>query len=647
MIRWVLVLVVLLCFFNTYAISVSSEYAIKNKEDKDTLFIKQLREIAYSKNLDSLERVFANFTQNTLNENRLAQGQSLLNEIIADKSLSDTLKILAFKNKAVLYGQIDLNKKRDAFNGAIQLIQTKNCLPNLLPVYQLEVAKTHLSQSRFLDATEALNSIHFDAVKDPEKQVEIMGISGLLYLQMDDTLKALQQLNDALRIAQKHTDYFGLGTIHSSIGNLKIKFSQHYGDAIFHFRSSMQAFQKAGYAHYALGSQADIGASFARMFELDSARYYLEKSYNEALEMGAIYDQAICAKELGSLYNKLGKPQDALRYCLEAKLLNWEYASYTFRNTCALCLANAYEAMDKYDSSLFYFKVYHAYLDSTLSKSETKAIAKFNAELEKQLFVAEQEKINLKTAQQLKTRNLYILFLSILSVLILGIFILLLRGAKNRKKRELIEQQEKNQREFSKGLLQSLEDERKRVSMELHDSVGQILVVAGRNVSNKQFEQVEPMLHNALSEVRTISQGLHPYILEKMGLEDAILNLIHTADSNHDLFIESEVDLAQSELSKDQEIHVYRIVQELLSNCIKHAQSPSLGIEIHSDEKEIRIYISDKGRGFDVNDLQSKKSMSLGMKTLHERVVLLNGTIHFESKPNLGTTVTVIIPSKP
>jgi len=351
--------------------------------------------------------------------------------------------------------------------------------------------------------------------------------------------------------------------------------------------------------------------------------------------------------ELGVIYNKLGQAQKALDLCLEAKALNWNYGSYNFLISCSSCLAKAYEAKNDFESALHYLKLNQAYSDSISNKSQANALAKFNAELEKQVFVAAQEKLNFEKDQVLKTRNLVITFLSVLSLFIVVIFLLILWVVKNRKKREVIELKEKNQREFVKSLLQSLEDERKRVSMELHDSVGQILVVAGRNVANKQYDQVEPMLQNALNEVRTISQGLHPYVLEKMGLQDAILNLIHAADSSHDIFIESDVDLTFSQLTKEQEIHVYRIVQELISNCLKHAQSPSLVVEIESNDAQIKIFLSDKGIGFNTTELNQKKTMSLGMKTLHERVELLKGKIHFDSKPNRGTTVTITIPSKP
>lgn len=613
---------------------------------ENEVFFNRIRREVRTKSIDSIETAFSEFIRQKIINNKLQSGHKALDTIINGGTFSDTLKILAYKNKAVLFGQVDLSKKRNAFIAAIKLINENDCLPDLLPIYQLEIAKTYLSQDNFLDATNTLNKLNIAHIQNPEKKVEVLGFCGLLYAQMDDTIQALNKLNEAILIASKNKDYFGLGTIHSSLANIYSNKYNQLKKAIRHFRISMNSFHKAGYHHYSLGSQTDIGITFSRLKMNDSAFYYLQKSYDESVKMGSKYDQSICAKELGVLYNKLGKPEKALKFCTEAKELIWNNTSDNFRYSCAFCLSKAFEALNEFDSSLYYYKIYHAYRDSTLNKDETKAIAKFNSELEKQLYVAEQEKANLEKDQVLKTRNLYIIFLSILALSIIGIFLLILHGVKNKKKREFIEQKEKNQREFSKRLLQSLEDERKRVSMELHDSVGQLLVVAGRNVFNKQFEQVESMLQNALNEVRTISQGLHPYVLEKMGLEDALLNLIHSVDNSHDIFIESEVNLSHNQLSKEQEIHIFRIVQELISNCLKHAESPSLIIEIQSDKTQIRIFVSDRGKGFELDEINTKKGMYLGMKTLHERVEILNGKIHIDSQPNQGTTITILIPFK-
>jgi signal transduction histidine kinase len=614
-------------------------------EHSNSYFLRKINETLRFQNLDSLDVVFSDFVKDKIKNNQLAQGHAALNQIIADSKLSDTLKILAYKNKAILFGQIDYTKKRKAFESAIKIIRQKGILHDLQPVYEVEIAKTYLSQSNFLGATKALNKVNIASIQNPEKKVEILGVCGLIYARMDDSIQALKKLDEAVSIATKNNDYFGLGTIHSSLGNIYSTNFHHPQKAIVHFRISMNAFEKAGYDHYALGSQADIGVTYSRMKILDSALYYLQKSYDESIKMGSIFDQSICAKELGMLYNQLKKPQKALNMCKEAKDLIWDYASDNFRYSCASCLSKAYETLHQYDSSLVYYKLYHLYRDSTFNKDETKALAKFNAELEKQVFVAEQEKINLKKDQLLKTRKLYITFLSILALLISGIFLLILRGNINRKKRELIEQEEKSQRAFSQQLLQSQEDEKIRISRELHDSVGQDLILLKNKAQSLKDQGLESCISETLNNVRRITQGLHPFVLERFGLTSALKKLIETVDANSSIFISEEVDEIDNLLTKQQELGVYRIVQESINNILKHSESPSALIVVAKEMNTIVLKIKDYGKGFDWSE-KSKIKNSLGMKTLQERAKILNAELSITSIVAKGTTIHLKIPIK-
>lgn len=637
-----LLLTILICC--SIAVLYAQSKTTPKQIDQD--FLSQLLIFSNQRNLDSLEKTYSRFAKEKIQVNETKSGLETLEIIIREEKFSDTLKILAYKSKGIISGQNNLTKKRVAFEQAIVLMNNSQTLLDLIPHYQLEVAKTYLSQSKFREATSVLNKIDLQKETDTLKKIEIMGLSGLLYAQMDDNTKALSTLNKALILAQKSNDYFGIGSINSSMGNIFANQVHDNKGAIEHYRSSIIAFKKAGYDHYALGSQVDLGAVFLRNNQLDSAMFYLNSSYTEAVNIGSDYDRALSAKELGVLFNKLKKPERALGYCREAKSLIWDYTSDNFKQSCASCLSQAFEALKDYDSSLFYYKIYHNYVDSVLNDDEKKAIAKFNAELEKQVYIDKQEKLNLKKDQLLETRKITIRFLVLLGISSLVIFLLILTVLKNRKKRELLAQQEKSQRKYTQDLLQSLEKERKRFSMELHDSVGQLLVVAGRNVKEQQYEGVEEHIQNALNEVRTISQGMHPYVLEKLGLQDAIANLIYLADKSSEMFIESEIDLQDVQLSSDQEIHIYRILQELVSNSIKHSNSPSLLIELLRKENRISILVQDRGVGFNPDEISSNKRTSLGWKTLHERVSLLHGTIKIDSRLNSGTSISIQIPIK-
>ena len=156
-----------------------------------------------------MELVFSAFIKDQMARNRLKEGHAVLNQLIANVHSSDTIRILAYKNKAILYGQEDLSKKRKAFEDAIQLIEEKKIMKFLIPIYQVEISKTYLSQSNFSRATFYLNKVDIAKIRDPEKKVEILGVIGVLYAQMDDTLQAVKVLNEAIVLSKKNKDYFG------------------------------------------------------------------------------------------------------------------------------------------------------------------------------------------------------------------------------------------------------------------------------------------------------------------------------------------------------------------------------------------------------------------------------------------------------
>lgn len=232
--------------FYTYHESKAATVLVEQKqvslEDSTSFFIHKLDQALRLKNLDSLDAIFLSFVKNKLENNDLAQGHSLLNQIIADKTLSDTLKILAFKNKAILFGQIDYTKKRHAFESALKIIRETGILSDLIPIYNIEIAKTYLSQLNFLGATSTLKKINISSIQNLEKKVENLGICGVLYSQMRDTSQALSALNEAISIARQNNDYFGIGTINSTLGGIYSAQLKQRQTAIDYYRISMNAF---------------------------------------------------------------------------------------------------------------------------------------------------------------------------------------------------------------------------------------------------------------------------------------------------------------------------------------------------------------------------------------------------------------------
>ncbi len=201
------------------------------------------------------------------------------------------------------------------------------------------------------------------------------------------------------------------------------------------------------------------------------------------------------------------------------------------------------------------------------------------------------------------------------------------------------------------SVLDAQENERQRLSRDLHDGLGQMLLAVKiklEQIQNKGFDHSEKLLSeaivllkNSISEIRTISNNLMPNVLANFGLKEGIKRLCFdfesTTNINFDINCEEFND---TKLEPRIQIYIFRIIQELINNIVKHSSADYVIIQIKSTKPYLEIFISDNGIGFDL----SKKNSGNGINNIKERTELLGGEIMFESKLSKGTKVILKIP---
>ena len=229
-----------------------------------------------------------------------------------------------------------------------------------------------------------------------------------------------------------------------------------------------------------------------------------------------------------------------------------------------------------------------------------------------------------------------ILFGGIATLLIFGL-ILLFRNQRHLKSNKTLQER------FSQELLISQEGERRRISKDLHDGVGQQLLVIKNRLMSFGDEETKKMVDHTIEEVRTISRDLHPFQLQEMGITKAIEYTINQIDENTTLFISAEIDNIDNIFSKEDEVNIYRIVQESLSNILKHAKAEAGKVSIKKFSNDIVISIRDNGIGFDFAE-KYQDVKSLGLKTLLERTRFLKGQMKVTSKKDNGTVIEFQFP---
>ena len=211
--------------------------------------------------------------------------------------------------------------------------------------------------------------------------------------------------------------------------------------------------------------------------------------------------------------------------------------------------------------------------------------------------------------------------------------------------------------EFSRQLIESQEAERKRVAGELHDGLGQELMViinqaqmalrsAAADSTREQIQEIAGTASRAINNVREIAFDLSPYHLEQIGLVESMKSKVDKVASLSSIKFTVECDPVDRLMTKDLELNVYRIVQECVNNIVKHSQASQGRIGLKAIDHRIEIIISDDGIGFDASApvRGSQMQNGFGLRGLAERVKLIKGSLEINSSPGSGTRISIRIP---
>ena len=218
-------------------------------------------------------------------------------------------------------------------------------------------------------------------------------------------------------------------------------------------------------------------------------------------------------------------------------------------------------------------------------------------------------------------------------------------------------QQSEQLRELSKRLLQTQDEERRRIARDLHDSAGQILTALGMNLASitqrvgrnadlgKVAEECRELVHQLSKEIRTLSYLLHPPLLDENGLSDAIRWYTQGLAERSGLKFELDIPEDFGRLTDDMEVAIFRIVQECLTNIHRHSGGKTATIRLSRNIEKVFLEIQDDGTGIPGETLAAITTQRSGVGTtgMRERVGHFRGTIDIQSNAN-GTKISVTFP---
>jgi len=203
-------------------------------------------------------------------------------------------------------------------------------------------------------------------------------------------------------------------------------------------------------------------------------------------------------------------------------------------------------------------------------------------------------------------------------------------------------------------LISAQEDERRRIARELHDEAGQALTAlilnlemaenAGAGIEPQRLARLRGIAEDTLAELRRMIYDLRPTILDDLGLAAAVRWYVKENVEPQGLRVTMSITGADDRLPHHIETAVFRILQEALTNILKHAQAHRAEIVVAVTPQDVRLTIADDGRGFDLSQVATRREGGMGLMGMRERAELLGGTLRMVSRSGGGTRVEAMIP---
>ncbi len=390
-----------------------------------------------------------------------------------------------------------------------------------------------------------------------------------------------------------------------------------------------------------------------KVMQYDSAILY----YNRALQLfnsiNIQFDKALVLQNIGHAYLKKKDFANAIKFSKLATELSRNLQFDQLQTLSLLDLVQAEENMGNIPESYKYLKQYVEVNDSIQSRNNQKKVYDLEAK-----YLAQKKEVILQSQQRLiRQKNLLNYLLTAGVLLLLVTIVLLYFNYRNKQKlqlQQIIELETQQKLTATEAVLKGEEQERTRLAKDLHDGLGGMLsgikysfnTMKGNMVmtpNNAQaFERSMDMLDSSIKEMRRVAHNMMPEALVKFGLDTALkdfCNEIHQSGILHISY--QSIGLDAVAIDQTVGITIYRIVQELINNTMKHAAAKNAIVQVTRTNGHLSVTVEDDGKGFDTFKLM--QSTGIGWSNIQNRVEFLKGKLDVDSQVEKGTSVHIEI----
>ncbi len=613
----------------------------------------------------------------------------------------------AFINRGNLFYITGQHKKAIVcYDSSISIAQVNNNLTDLGKANNNKAGcLTELGDYKgALEANEASRK-SFETLKDTVSVVNSYLVRGNIFFAQDILDEAIAAYEMGLEKLSHHDEILLKGNLLNNVG-LILNEGKQWRKAITYLKKTASIYQSLNLTPK--DAYTNLGEAY-RHINLDSALFYYELSLEYVQENGtqeelyrSLTNVGLVKQDMGdkeealSLYNEaLNTIEDNFDYPKIAQLLiniaNLETENKNYDRAKKMAdlalekslerrelqhIQNSYAALSAlsmaqkdYEQALIYDNLRDEYKDSVLNESTINAItqyeAKYQSALKDQKIIEERnQKLealnNQKNAEAERkesdlvaaNRQKWVFGLAggILAIAFLALFFIQRnkRQAQAEKDAAIISERDRG----LNAVIQAQEEERKRISKDLHDGIGQQLSginLAWQNLSTKigqkapeEFNQlmtISSVLDDATVEVRNMSHQMMPRALQESGLAPAIEDMLRKSLQFSEIDYEFDHYNVDTRFKENVEVSLYRICQELINNVIKHSEANSVTIQLFKNQDKLILIVEDNGTGMKNGDPKGH-----GLLNIKSRLNTIQGTVNFEPSPQSGTIARIIIP---
>jgi signal transduction histidine kinase len=388
--------------------------------------------------------------------------------------------------------------------------------------------------------------------------------------------------------------------------------------------------------------------AFDRLAQYDSSVFYFNKAYNISKTNNYAWGMTEPLFRMGNAYMKLGKREEAEEFLLKGVELADKNEFTVFKKSGYEYLSKYYEETGNYKKALESYKKFYDANDSLQSAERKKVVL----DLDKKYETGKKEqqlRLQRTTINKKEVLN-YVLAGSIVSLLLILFFSFRAYTQKRKlQEQKIIELENEKLLLATQSILKGQEEERSRMAKDLHDGLGGLLsgvklqlgAMKGNLIlseeNGKIFNRALSKLDESISEMRRVAHNLMPEALMKLGLQQALQDYCDGLSESQDFKINTEFYGLEKRMESSYEIVIYRIVQELLNNSVKHSGASTILVQVMRQDKNLTITVEDNGNGFDIEPVLQ----GAGLINIRSRVDYLKGQLDIKSEPGKGTSVYI------